>query len=62
MQDLFVLAELLYEFFDALFVEKLFYLGRVGTLIRKRDFQTGLRNASSRNRVARRSNLNSVVM
>ena len=40
MQDLFVFAELLYKFFDAVFVEKLFYLGRVVALIRKRDFQT----------------------
>src|SRR4029077_18065159 len=42
MQDLFVLAELLYKFFDAVFVEKLFCLGRVGALIRKRDLQTGI--------------------
>src|SRR4029077_8578908 len=42
MQDLFVLAELLYKFFDPVFVEKLFYLRGVGTFIRKRDFQTGI--------------------
>src|SRR6266496_6699248 len=42
MQDLFVLPELLNKFFDAVFVEKLFYLGRVDTLICKRDFQAGI--------------------
>src|SRR6266536_4164061 len=43
MQDLFVLAELLYKFFDAMFVEKLFYLGRVGTLIGQSDFETRIK-------------------
>ena len=40
MQDLFVLAELFYEFFDAVFVKKSFYLCRVRALICKRDFET----------------------
>src|SRR5215469_15654333 len=39
MQDLFVLTELLYEFFDAVFVEKSFFFRRVSALICKRDFQ-----------------------
>ena len=42
MQHLFVLAELLYKFFDAVFVQESLLLRRVGTLIRKRDLETGI--------------------
>src|SRR6266478_4333962 len=40
MQNLFVLAKLLYEFFDTVFVKKSFFLRRIGTLVCKCDFKT----------------------
>src|SRR6266496_4931336 len=43
MQNLFVLAKLLYEFFDAVFVKKRLLLCRVGTLVCKCDFEAGIK-------------------
>ena len=43
MQDLFVFAELLYELFDAVLVEKCFLLRRIAALVRERDFETGIK-------------------
>ena len=42
MYDLFVFAELFYEFLDAVLVEKRFLLGRIAALIRERDLQAGV--------------------
>ena len=42
MNHLFVLAELLYEFLDAVFVEKPLFLRRVGALVRERDLEAGI--------------------
>src|SRR6202030_1902183 len=42
MQHLFVLAELLYEFFDAVFVEERFFLGRLGAFISEIDLEPGI--------------------
>ena len=62
MNDLLVLAELLNEFLDAVLVEKRFLL-RWSTRSSVRVISSpGFRNASSRKRLARRSNLNSVVI
>src|SRR6266566_5815233 len=43
MQNLFVLAKLLYEFFDTVFVKKCLFLRRIGTLVRKCDFEAGIK-------------------
>ena len=43
MQNLFVLAELLDEFFDAMLVKKCLFLRRVGTLVCKCDFKAGIK-------------------
>src|SRR5207247_8242017 len=43
MQNLFVLAKLLYEFFDAVFVKKRLFLRRVDTLVCKCDFKAGIK-------------------
>jgi len=43
MQNLFVLTELLYELFDAVFVKKCLFLRRIGALVCKRDFQAGIK-------------------
>ena len=43
MQHLFVLAELLYEFLDAVFVKEFFFLRRIDALVGKRDFETGIK-------------------
>src|SRR5262245_33487959 len=42
MENLFVLAELLHEFFDAVFVEKGLLLHWIGALVSKCDFETGI--------------------
>ena len=62
MNDLLVFPKLLYEFFDPVLIKKCFLFRFIAALIGQRDFQTRIQKASSRNRVARRSNLNSVVI
>ena len=42
MNDLFVLAELLYEFLDAMLVNEEFFFGRITALIGQCDFKTGI--------------------
>src|SRR5204862_6148378 len=43
MQNLFIFAQLLYEFFDAVLVKKCLFLRRVGTLVCKCDFKTRIK-------------------
>ena len=62
MSDLLVLAELLDEFLDAVLVEETSPSCRSPRSSVSMISRPGFRNASSRKRVARRSNLNSVVI
>jgi hypothetical protein len=41
MQDLFVLAQLLYKLFDAVLIEKCLFFRRIDALVRKRDLGLG---------------------
>ena len=42
MNDLFVFAELLYEFLDAVLVKKRFLLWRIAALVGQRDLEAGI--------------------
>src|ERR1700747_3447104 len=43
MQDLLVFAQLLYELFDSVFVEKLLFFRRIAPLVCKRNFETRIK-------------------
>src|SRR5207253_10578015 len=60
--DLLVLAQLPDEFLNAVIVKKCLFFGGSIRSSDRAISSPGFKNASSRNRVARRSNLNSVVM
>ena len=56
VNDLLVLAELLYELFDAVLVEERLFLRRIAALVGQRDFETGIQKgefAQARSRAAR---------
>src|SRR5271165_5051248 len=62
MNELFGLTKFLYVLANPILVTESFFPVRFRAFIDQMDFQTLFRNASSRNRVARISNLNSVVI
>ncbi|HEY5992192.1 MAG TPA: hypothetical protein VIU10_06415, partial [Candidatus Udaeobacter sp.] len=43
VQDLFVFTELLYELFDAVFVEKFLCLRRIAAFVGERNFEAGIK-------------------
>ena len=63
MNDLFVLAQLLHEFLDAVLVEERLLLRRFAALVGQRDLEAGIEEGQfAQTRLASRSNLNSVVI